>query len=97
MLKGKTSVQRLEELSFDPIETIIAQLTQLEDRINREMARGPKANDKIIATLLSTKARLMESMLPYSYVKAEKLQENNNVEAKPIRIILEDGNNFNSN
>lgn len=95
LLQNKTSVARLEELDFDPIEGLVLNLKIIEESITRELAK-PRPNDKLLAALFSTRARMLETLMPYAYNRVEKLQEKEDDQSRePIRIILDNGKNFN--
>ena len=86
---------RLEELDFDPIEGLVLNLKIIEESITRELAK-PRSNDKLLAALFSTRARMLETLMPYAYNRVEKLQEKEDDQSRePIRIILDNGKNFN--
>ena len=94
LIYNKTSVARLEELEFDPIEGLVRSLALIEDSINREVAKGNRASEKTLSLLFSTRSRMLETLMPYAYNRVEKLQEKeDNTQREPIRIILDNGKN----
>jgi len=87
---SKHSVERLEELGFDPMEKMVelykettTMVTEMED------ANHPRRySAQALATLMITKQKLINDLLRYGYRPVPEKQEQEITEKKPMSITL---------
>jgi len=87
---SKHSVERLEELGFDPMEKMVelykettTMVTEMEDS-----SHPRRYSAQALATLMITKQKLINDLMRYGYRPVPEKQEQEITEKKPMSITL---------
>lgn len=82
------ATNKFRELDFDPIEKLVAQVRDIDRLIDVELSLdNPRTS--FLSTLMATKSKILEVLLPYKYHKALPSRELLEDSVPPLRIILE--------
>ena len=84
---SKESVKKLEELDFDPIERMVIQHEKVLKAIE-DMEANNRTHTGAYASLQAVAAGLINNLMQYGYRKIPDRQEVENIEKKPLSVVL---------
>jgi len=84
-INSKNSVEKLEELSFDPIEMMVKKYTMIENDLNSGAVR---IGSGAYAQLLATQGVLINNLMAYGYKKIPDKIEQEVTKLKPVSVVL---------
>lgn len=86
-LAHRIGTDKLDSLGFDPMEALIKQLKEVEDKIEEEYkSEAPRHN--YIEKLMTLKFKILDTVLPYKYGKAPIVTTHDSDPRTPINIVL---------
>jgi len=90
---GKAAQKRLKELGFDPIEKMVAMHEEVDIEIanllyDDEGNKNKKYSGMALATLLSTKQKIIADLLRYGYARVSETPTDAEKVISPIQINL---------
>ena len=92
-IHSRDSVQKLEELGFDPIEKMIELFEEISERL---VDGSVRVGTGAYAQLKATQAQLINNLMQYGYRRVPEKQEIENTEKTPISIVLNDSEEWES-
>ena len=87
---SKKSVERLEELGFDPIKSMVALHEEVTTMVQEmeDPACSRRYSAQALATLMITKQKIINDLMRYGYRPVPEKQEQEITEKKPMSITL---------
>jgi len=82
------SVQKLEELGFDPIEEMIKLYNKLSENIADSYSKKDGSPTHVTSTLRATQQKIANDLMQYGYKKMPEKLEQEITDRKPVAVKL---------
>jgi len=86
-IHSKEAIKRLESLGFDPIQQLVEQYEEVNQKIN-SIENSPRPSQMALAQLYTLKKSISDTLIKYAYKPVANTVESTVTHKTPLRVTL---------